>query len=259
MLKIPLKTSFVMQHKSLARPVNIEFRSRYEREAHRYEECLFLTQLGNNMIYTTCTGGAAIQSWETVNFKLPCPLAINLASVPYKLSGDYAELEIPTCTMANVVAFCDKSRPKYIKESDLQTKVVAIDGGRAGLEMINPERFLNMFDNIVRDVRAYRIYNPVQYQWFVRDANNKIDHSIISKIYKIVMGRDVFEYEYLRYPGDKTIFGRIEELQRATDLYGLLKKSRNIDGDEQVFNLPVAVFKKAQQTVIWPGMMERVK
>lgn len=259
MLNVPLKTSFIFQHKALARPVNIEFRTKYERDAHRYEECLFLTQADGRLVYTTCTGGRAIQSWENVDFKLPYSLALNLSNVPYKLNGDYVWLEIPTCTLETLGALYDKARPKYIKDSDLQTRIAAINGKRVSMEMVNPGRFLDKFENIVRGIRANQISDPMQYQWFVRDADGKIDCSTIGKIYKIVLGRDVFEYEYVRYSGDKIILGRMNELHRAVDMYGVLERTINNDGDESVFNLPVAMFKKAQQTIIWPGVVQRVK
>lgn len=259
MLDIPLKTSVVLQHKVLASPVNIEFRTKYERDAHRYEECLFLTQSDGRLIYTTCTGERAIQSWENVDFKLPYSLALNLSSVSYKLNGDYVHLEIPTCTLETIGTLYDKARPKYIRDSDLQTRIAAVNGKRVNMEMINPGRFVDKFDNIVQGVRANQISDPMQYQWFLRDADGKIDCSTIGKIYKIVLGRDVFEYEYVRYSGEKIILGRINDLHRVVDMYGVLERATTNGADEAVFNLPVAIFKKAQQTIIWPGIAQRVK
>ena len=86
MLKIPLNSEFLSKHKSVANHVNIKYKSKYDRNQFRYTECMFLTQEGNKLIYTTCPGVYAIKNWEEVDFVLPHPLAINLSSVPYTLS-----------------------------------------------------------------------------------------------------------------------------------------------------------------------------
>lgn len=259
MVEIPLKTSWVRQHKLIAKPVNIEYSTKYERDAHRFEECMFLTQVGGRLVYTTCVGAYAVRNWEDVDFNLPHPLALNLASVPYKLTGDYVRLEIPNCTLMGVDAFYDKARPKYIKDSDLQTRVAAIDGKRVNLEYINPARFVERFDNIVQRVRENPIIDPTQYQWLRRDADGRIDYSDVSKVYKIVMGHDVFESYYLRFPGNWVIESHIDKLHSAVDMYGVMESRANDGVDEHVFRLPVAIFNKANQTVIWPGMGQKIR
>jgi len=42
-------------------------------------------------------------------------------------------------------------------------------------------------------------------------------------------------------------------------MYGVLERATTNGADEDLFNLPVAIFKKAQQTIIWPGIAQRVK
>ena len=182
MLKIPLKTSWLRQHKMAARPVDIDFRSKYDRNAHRYEECLFLTQSGDRLVYTTCAERHAVQNWEVVDFQLPHPMAVNLSSVPYKLDGEYVWCEVPKCTMETNATFYDDARPKYIKDSDLQTNVVAINGKRANIEFIKPQRYVDGVTRIVQSATANPFYDHNQYQWFGRDADDKIDFYEISKI-----------------------------------------------------------------------------
>lgn len=259
MVDIPLKASWLRQHKIIARSVNVEYRTKYEREAHRFEECLFLNQDGGRLVYTTCTGPCAVRNWENVDFKLSYPLALNLASVPYKLTGDYVRLEIPDCTLVGLDAFYDKSRPKYIKDSDLQTRVAAIDGKRVNLEYINPARFVERFDNIVKQVRENPIVDPKQYQWMGCDADGRINYSDVSKVYKVVMGHDAFESYYLRFPGNWVIQSHIDKLHSMVDMYGVMESRTNDGVDEHVFRLPVAIFNKANQTVIWPGMGQKIR
>ena len=258
-LKITLNSSWLRLHKSIATPVNFLFKSKHEREQHRYEECLFLTQSGNNLIYTTLTGRYAVQQWEAVDFDLPWPITINTASVPYKINSNRACLEIPSCTGSALETFYDTNRPAFIKDSDLQTKIIAIDGRRANIEFIKPYGRLDKLNQIIKTVEGNPFTNPNQYQWFTRDNGGKIDYCEISKIYKTVLGQDVFEYEYLRYPGDTIIMQRINELHKAVDRYGTLERVVENGFDEIKYRLPIALFKKATQTVIWQGIPVRVK
>ena len=69
----------------------------------------------------------------------------------------------------------------------------------------------------------------------------------------------MFEYEYVLYFWEKIILGRINDLHRAVDMYGVLERATTNGVNGDVFNLPVAIFKKAQQTIIWPGIAQRVK
>ena len=226
-LKITLNSSWLRLHKSIATPVNFLFKSKHEREQHRYEECLFLTQSGNNLIYTTLTGRYAVQQWEAVDFDLPWPITINTATVPYKINSNRACLEIPSCTGSALETFYDTNRPAFIKDSDLQTKVIAIDGRRANIEFIKPYGRLDKLNQIIKTVEENPFTDSNQYQWFTRDNGGKIDYCEISKIYKTVLGQDVFEYEYLRYPGDTIIMQRINELHK--DILIPLAKELNVD------------------------------
>ena len=64
MLKIPLNSAILSQHKSAANNVNIKYKSKYDRKQFRHTECMFLTQDGNKLIYTTCPGVYAIRNWQ---------------------------------------------------------------------------------------------------------------------------------------------------------------------------------------------------
>lgn len=259
MLKIPLNAEILAKHKSISIPVNIQFRSKYARDENRYLECMFVTQSDNKLIYTTCPGHFAIQNWEEVNFNLPQPLTINLSSVPYEFRDKHTILEIPSCTMETINTFLDNARPKYIRNSDLKTKVIALDGKRANIEFIRPDRFIERFDKIIHTVMENPILDHKQYDWYMRDDKNRIDYYNMSKVYKSVFGQNVFEYEYLRYPGDTTILRRIDELHKVATMHGVTKRVVDNGTEVNTFQIPVAIFESARQTVIWQGIGTHVK
>ena len=76
MLKIPLNSEFLSKHKSVANNVNIKYKSKYDRKQFRHTECMFLTQDGNKLIYTTCPGVYAIRNWEEVDFVFCCRILL---------------------------------------------------------------------------------------------------------------------------------------------------------------------------------------
>ena len=259
MLKIPLNSQIVSKHKSISIPVNIQFRSKDARDKNRYLECMFVTQSDNKLIYTTCTGHYALQNWEEVNFNLPQPLTINLSSVPYELKNKHTILEIPNCTMETINTFLDNARPKYIRTVDLKNKIIAFDDKRANIEFIHPDRFIEQFDKIINKAKQNPIHDYTQYDWYTHDDKNRIEYYDISKVYKAVFGQNVFEYEYLRYPGNTTILRRIDELHKAATTHGTIKRIVDNETEQNTLHVPVAIFENARQTVIWQGIGKHIK
>lgn len=260
MLTVPLNANVLEKHKSMARPVNVEYRTQYDRNRYRWAECVFLTQSGDKLTYTTYTPHYVIQSYNTVDFNLPHPLTINLQSVPYKLTNKDTILEVPDCTLETLKMFYNPNRPAYIKPEDLQTKVISIDGKRANLEYINPQKFMDRLDDI--RINSIPGINHKHYQWYNRNSDDEIDFTDISKIYKIVTGSSVFEYEYLRHPeyiGDTYILKRIEELHNAASKHVALTKELYNGVESRVYEIPIAIFENEKQKVMWQGISQKVK
>lgn len=257
MLTVPLNANVLEKHKSMARPVNIEYRTQHDRNKYRCAECVFLTQSGDKLTYTTCTPQYVIQSYNTVDFNLPHPLTINLQSVPYKLTDKNTILEVPDCTLETLKMFYNPNRPTYIKTEDLQTKVISIDGKRANLEYINPQRFLDRLD----DMRINSIpgINHKHYQWYNRNSDDEINFTDISKIYKIVTGRPVFDLIYTKYTGDTYILKCIEELHNVASKHVVLTKELYNGVESCVYETPIAIFENEKQKVIWQGIPQKVK
>ncbi len=259
MLTIPLNALFLTQLKSVVNPVNIMYRTKDERTRHRYEECAFLTQSKDKLFYTLCTRRFVIQKWENINFNLPYPLTVNLQSVPYKLSNKNAILEIPDCTQGTLNTFYDTARPQYIRDSDLHTCVVAINGKRANLEFINPQRFLNTFENIIKCAKQNPLHDWNQYKWFVRDTDGKIDCSEMGAIYKTVFGQNVFANEYFQYSGDKKILMHLDTLHQVADTHGIMTHNQHNGVETDTFYVPLAIFNQTNQIIIWQGIPTKAK
>lgn len=257
MLTVPLNAAILQKHKSMARPVNIEYKTQYDRKKYRWAECVFLTQSGKTLTYTTCTPQYAIQSYNTVDFNLPYSLTINLQSVPYKLTDKNTILEVPDCTLETLKMFYNPNRPAYIKTDDLQTKVISVNGKRANLEYINPQRFLGQLADTI--FKCTPGINHKHYQWFNRNSDEKIDYADMSKIYKIVTGSPVFEYEHLRYPGDTIILKRIDELHNAASKHAVITKEFYNGVETCMYEMPIAIFENDRQKVIWLGNSQKVK
>ena len=260
MLKIPLNSEFLSKHKSVANHVNIKYKSKYDRNQFRYTECMFLTQEGNKLIYTTCPGVYAIKNWEEVDFVLPHPLAINLSSVPYTLSEQYSWLEIPDCTMESIKTFYDASRPKYIKESDLKTNIVAINNRRANIEFINPEQILRNFDKYIKTAKENPVTDESKYKWFMRDNNNKIIYHDINKVYRLI-----FKQNNMSDLGSQTemteqeILHKTNQLHNIANTLGVVKRTINNDCEKRTYHFPVALFETEQQIIFWQGVAQQVK
>ena len=260
MLKIPLNSAILSQHKSAANNVNIKYKSKYDRKQFRHTECMFLTQDGNKLIYTTCPGVYAIRNWEEVDFVLPHPLTINLSSVPYTLSEQYSWLEIPDCTMESIKTFYDASRPKYIKESDLQTNIIAINGQRANIEFINPERIIQNFEKYIKLVRTNPVTNKDQFEWFVRDNNNKIAYHDINKVHRLVFGQNnTFDFGFQNEIKEQEILHQINQLHNTANTLGIVKRTIDNGSEEKTYLFPVALFEKERQIIFWQGCAKHVK
>lgn len=256
MLQIPLNNTVLQNHKLLAVPVNIIYRRQYERNKYRWAECVFLTQCGNKLTYTTCTPRHVIQSYDMVNFELPHPLTINLRSVPYKPADKSAILEVPDCTLETLNTFYNPNRPKYIKTDDLQTKIISINGRRANLEYINPQKFLDQLADM--NFKAYPVLDHTEYQWFKQYDNGEIDYCDISNIYKIVTGQD-FQDGRLRHQGNNAIISKINQLHRAASKHAILTKEFCNGTEYNLYHMPIAIFETPKQKVIWMGQAQKIK
>lgn len=260
MTTLKLNNSIVQAHKSIAIPVNLEYKSKYDRQKYRWQECMFLTQGKGVVTYTTCTPYCAIQNYQLTDHKLPNTLAINLQSVPYNTKDKEVILEIPKCTLETLNTFYDPNRPQYIRSDDLQTKIIAINGRRANVEYINPNTLMDSFNRMICEATQNPIYDYTKYNWFSREANGFINYALMSKIYKMVFGNSVFEYEYLRYPGDTTILKRIDELHSAVSRYGMLtRRTENDCGEYDTHQLPIAIFENNNRKIIWSGFAEKIR
>ena len=261
MLKIPLNSEFLSKHKSVANNVNIKYKSKYDRKQFRHTECMFLTQNGNKLIYTTCPGVYAIKNWEEVDFVLPHPLTINLSSVPCTLSEQYSWVEIPDCTMESIKTFYDVSRPKYIKESDLQTNVIAINNKRANIEFINPERIIQNLDKYINIAKTNPITDKNQYEWFIRDKNNnKIIYYDISKVYHLVFGKKhTSDFGLQNEIKEQEILHQINQLHNNANTLGVVKRIINNNCEEKTYHFPVALFETDRQIIFWQGCAKHVK
>lgn len=256
MLKIPLNSAILSKHKSIADSVNAKYKSKYDRENFRHTECMFLTQNEGRLIYTTCPGARALKNWEEVDFILPYPLAINLSSVPYSLSESYSWLEIPDCTMESIKTFYDSSRPKYIKDSDLHTKVVAINNRRANVEFIDPKRFDQNFDVCFKMVKENPLTDISKFEWFKRNSEDKIDYYDIDKIYRLVFGQhNAFDYEM----SEQQILRSINQLHAKASTHGIVERSTHDGVEMKTYHFPFAIFEDANQKLMWQGFAQRVK
>lgn len=260
MLKIPLNSEILSKHKSAVNNVNIKYKSKYDRQQFRHTECMFLTQDGNKLIYTTCPGMYAIQNWEEVDFDLPHPLTINLSSAPCILSEQYSWLEVPDCTMESIKTFYDASRPKYIKESDLQTNIIAINGHRANIEFINPKKILHNFEKYINIAKTNPITNQDQYEWFVRDNNNKIIYHDINKVHRLVFKQNnMFDLGFQTEMREQEVLDQINQLHNIANTHGVVKRTINNDWDEKTYLFPVAIFEKERQIIFWQGCAKHIK
>ena len=260
MLKIPLNSEILSKHKSAINNVNIKYKSKYDRIKFRHTECMFLTQDGNKLIYTTCPGVYAIQNWEQIDFVLPYPVAINLSSAPCVLSEQNSWLEIPDCTIESIKTFYDASRPKYIKESDLQTNIIAINNRRANIEFIKPERILQNLDKFIKTAKANPITDKNQYEWFVRDSNNQIAYHDINKVHSLVFKQNnAFDLGFQTEMREQEILNQINQLHNAANTLGIVKHTTNNDWDEKTYHFPVAIFENQRQIIFWQGCAKHIK
>lgn len=244
-----------MAHKHAAIPVNIMYRNKYERNAYAYQGCVFLTQDADKLIYTTCARQHAIQSCETVDFNLPHPLCINLGNVSHQIKDKNVVLEIPTCTLETLHEFYNPNRPSFIRDSDLQTSVVAINGVRTKLAYINPEMFLAQFDDLVRQIKTHPISDWQEYKWFNRTAYDEIEYSNIVHMYEMVVGENPFGYRHMTYPGDAQILKVLHGLHASAKTHGEI----NVERGDMDFRYAVALFEKQDQKILWQSIPKQIR
>ncbi len=259
MLNISLNGSFIDIHRSIIPMVNVTYKSKYDRVANKYKDCLFLTQNGDELSYTTLTDTIAIQSNETVDYKLPYPLTLDLAS----LSGrerqkQRSNIEIPECTLSNVAAFYDRKRPPYIRDSDFKTSVISENGKRASLEFIKPS--LNKFYRYIDILEQKPCVDWTGYKWMSTTSFNEYDCSEISMVHKILFDTPAFNRLYmLYYPGDAHVLDVLKKIMARATKVGILSKTIYQDGQDVTYDMPVALFQEPQRVMIWCGLAQKTK
>ena len=262
MLSITLNRDFFLKHKQLAVSVKYLYNNKYLRQKYKYKECLLLTQNKDILSYTTCGTTYALQSHEKVDFKLPYPIALNLINAQYEKCSEQIVLDIPDCTMTNLAAFYGDNRPKYIRDTDLQTSVVAINGKRTNIEYIKPEQLVAKFNQLIHDVTLKPISNWRDYQWFDRNNGGEIIYQDMDKVYKTLFSTDYgISSGMFDKPSELQILQFFEKLQMAAQYFGTIKKeiyNENI-GNEETYILPYAVFQSAQHSLIWQGIAQKQK
>jgi hypothetical protein len=162
--------------------------------------------------------------------------------------------------MESIKTFYDASRPKYIKESDLQTNIIAINGQRANIEFINPERIIQNFEKYIKLVRTNPVTNKDQFEWFVRDNNNKIAYHDINKVHRLVFGQNnAFDFRFQNEIKEQEILHQINQLHNTANTLGIVKRTIDNGNEEKTYLFPVVLFEKERQIIFWQGCAKHVK
>ena len=253
MYSFDLDTNILKNHIRIATPVSA--RNKYEREQQRVHACVFLTNITPNTLeYTTFSPNKAIQSRQTVDFQLPCPIAINLYSINDLYKCKNAHVEIPECTLETCKMFHAANRPRFIRDSDLTTSVISVNGARANVEYIKATNLGYKFEKIINELAHNPIKDWRKYEWILQDDWRLFEYMEAEQIYQAVFHTDnIFPRNLMSAPDNRTVLQYLEKtMSKATHIGTFTKAVYRPDNDTtDVFKIPVAMFRDEQQQIIW--------
>ena len=261
MFKIKLNTKFLQDHIAAITYTKYAYKQKDVRETHKAEDCLFLTQENDILTYTSAGQPFSIQSYEKVDFQIPYPIIIDLASVTIHGQQGTTELIIPNCTMETLKTFYDDNRPKFIKDKHLTTSVISIGDRPGNLSYIKSNNIPAQFDELTTRILQQNSIDWQQYDW-----TSTNEHYVLDRIYEIVTGQNTGD-AFLPFLSPDVRLSEItfsninlsQMMHRATKCTTITKTRPDDDGNPLQFETPVALFDTTKQKILLTGKTIRTK